>query len=127
MEENIVIKGKDLRPRDMGIMGGQLTELTLADLKPLPAPFDKPEMEPGFKAPKDTWNEKFNSDLDGFIAIDTFERPKTKEEEDELVQKFLRGVEKMLSLDTNAGILQALNLSMEYCAKCNIAQYLCWC
>ena len=93
-EEIIVIKGQDLRPRDISIMGDQLIELTVADLKPLPAPFDKPEMEPGFKAPKPDWNEKYNSHLDGFIAIDTFERPKTKEEEDELVQKFLRGVER---------------------------------
>ncbi len=89
-----MIKGQDLRPRDISIMGEQLIELTVADLKPLPAPFDKPEMEPGFKTPKPDWNEKYNSHLDGFIAIDTFERPKTKEEEDELVQKFLRGVEK---------------------------------
>ena len=117
--------GKELRPRDMGDMSEQLIELTVADLKPLPAPFDKPEMEPGFKAPKAEWNEKYNSELDGFIAIDTFERPKTKEEEDELVQKFLRGVEKMLSLDTNGGIMQVLNLTMEYCAKCNTCSGAC--
>lgn len=100
--------GKDLRPRDMGDMSEQLIELTVADLKPLPAPFDKPEMEPGFKAPKADWNEKYNSELDGFIAIDTFLRPQTQEEKDELVQKFLHGVEKMLSLDTNGGIMQVL-------------------
>ena len=67
-----MINGKDLRPRDMGNMSEQLIELTVADLKPLPAPFDKPEMEPGFKAPKQTEIEKYNSELDGFIAIDTF-------------------------------------------------------
>mgnify|MGYP001038700180 FL=1 len=120
-----MINGKDLRPRDMGNMSEQLIELTVADLKPLPAPFDKPEMEPGFKAPKADWNEKYNSELDGFIAIDTFLRPQTQEEKDELVQKFLRGVEKMLSCDTNGGIMQVLNLTMEYCAKCNTCSNAC--
>ncbi|MBQ5857553.1 MAG: (Fe-S)-binding protein, partial [Peptococcaceae bacterium] len=120
-----MIKGNEMRPRDLSIMCDQLTELTLADLKPLPAPFDKPEMEPGIKMGKPEWAEKYNAHLDGFIAIDTFERPKTKEEEDELVQKFLSGVEKMLSVETNAGILQALNLSMEYCAKCNTCSNAC--
>ena len=47
-----MIKGNELRPRDLSIMCDQLTELTLADLKPLPAPFDKPEMEPGIKMGK---------------------------------------------------------------------------
>lgn len=120
-----MIKGQDLRPRDLGVMCDQLTSLTVDDLMKLPAPFDKPEMEPGFKEPKPDWNEKYNSHLDGFIGIDTFPRPQTKEEEDELVQKFLVGVEKMLSLDTNKGILQALNLSMEYCAKCNTCSDAC--
>ena len=120
-----MIKGNELRPRDLSVMCDQLTELTLADLKPLPAPFDKPEMEPGIKMGKPEWAEKYNAHLDGFIAIDNFERPQTKEEEDELVQKFLSGVEKMLSVETNAGILQALNLSMEYCAKCNTCSNAC--
>ena len=51
-EETIVIKGQDLKPRDISIMCDQLTEVTVDDLMKLPAPFDKPEMEPGFKAPK---------------------------------------------------------------------------
>ena len=46
------MNGKDLRPRDISIMGDQLTQLTVADLKPLPAPFDKPEMEPGIRMGK---------------------------------------------------------------------------
>ena len=58
-------------------------------------------------------------------GIDTFEKPKTKEEEDELVNRFLIGVEKMLSADTNKGILQVLNLTMEYCAKCNTCSSAC--
>ena len=46
------MNGKDLRPRDISIMGDQLTQLTVADLKPLPAPLDKPEMEPGIRMGK---------------------------------------------------------------------------
>ena len=73
-----MINGKDLRPRDISIMGDQLTQLTVADLKPLPAPFDKPEMEPGIKMGKPEWAEKYNAHLDGFIAIDNFKRPQLK-------------------------------------------------
>lgn len=118
-----MINGKDLKPRDIGIMGGQLTKID--SLMPLPAPFDKPENMPGFKEPKPEWNEKYNAFLDGFIAIDTFEQPTTKEAQDALVEKFLLGVEKMLSADTNKGILQVLNLSLEYCAKCNTCSEAC--
>lgn len=117
-----MINGKDLKPRDISTIGGQLTKI---ELMPLPAPFDKPGMAPELKEAKPEWAEKYCAELDGIIAIDTFETPKTKEEQDALVQKFLRGVEKMLSEETNKGIIQALNLSMEYCAKCNTCSEAC--
>lgn len=117
-----MINGKELKPRDIGTACEQLTSI---ELMPLPAPFDKPESVPQLKEAKPEWKEKFNADLDGIIAIDTFEKPKTKEEQDALVDKFLHGVEKMLSAETNKGIIQALNLSMEYCAKCNTCSNAC--
>lgn len=118
-----MINGKDLRPIDIsGNIGQQLTSI---ELMPLPAPFDKPENVPQLKEAKPDWAEKYCAELDGVIAIDTFETPKTKEEQDALVDKFLHGVEKMLSAETNKGIIQALNLSMEYCAKCNTCSNAC--
>ncbi|MEG2948292.1 MAG: (Fe-S)-binding protein [Raoultibacter sp.] len=62
--------------------------------------------------------------MDGFVALDGLKRPATKEEEDELVRKFLVGLEKLF-LDTNNNFLQPLSLTMEYCAKCNTCSEAC--
>ena len=121
-----MIDGRKLGPRDIGkLPGEQLTFIDTEKLLPLPAPFDNPDTWPKWQEPKPEWREKYAASLDGVIAIDTFETPKTKEEQDELVRKFLSGVEKMLSNEANKGIIQCLNLSMEYCAKCNTCSNAC--
>ena len=114
---------KIIRPQDFGKPSRQLVKLD--KLMDLPAPFDKPGMEPDFTEPKDSWREKYITSLDGFIGIDTFTRPETKEEEEELVRKFLSGLEKILSEDTNRNYIQPLMLSYEYCAKCNTCSDAC--
>lgn len=118
-----MINGKDLKPRDMGKPADQLTKIDR--LMPLPGPFDKLDTAPGFKEPKEEWREKYCTTLDGFIAIDTLKRPETKEKEEEFVRKFLQGLGKMLSEETNRGIIQPLKLSIEYCAKCNTCSEAC--
>ncbi|MFZ5945962.1 MAG: (Fe-S)-binding protein [Bacillota bacterium] len=118
-----MINSKDLKPQDISKPIEQLTKIE--KLMDLPAPYDKPGMEPDFHEPKAEWVEKYCANLDGIIGIDTFERPKTKEEEQELVKKFLSGMEKMLSDETNKGIIQPLLLSLEYCAKCHTCSEAC--
>lgn len=118
-----MLDGKNMKPQDLGKPGEQLTRID--SLMPLPAPYDKPGMEPDFQEAKDDWKKKYCADLDGFVGIDTLLKPQTKEEEQELVQKFLSGVEKMLSDETNRGIIQPLLLSLEYCAKCNTCSEAC--
>ncbi len=118
-----MINGKDLRPQDMGKPSKQLTKID--KLMDLPAPYDKPGMEPDFKEPKPEWAEKYCASLDGYIGIDTLTRPETKEEEEEFVKKFLSGLEKMLSDETNRNFIQPLLLSFEYCAKCNTCSEAC--
>jgi hypothetical protein len=93
--EEIMINQKDLRPRDIGRSEEQLIKLD--NLMPLKAPYDDPEMEPPLTAPKSTWQEKYCASLDGYIGMDTLIRPKTKEEEEEFVQSFLRGLEKIFT------------------------------
>lgn len=121
-----MIDGRKIGPRDIDkLPGEQLTFIDTKNLMPLPAPFDNPDTWPKWQEAKPEWKEKYAANLDGIIGIDCFETPKTKEEQDELVRKFLSGVEKMLSAESNKGIIQCLNLSMEYCAKCNTCANAC--
>lgn len=115
---------KDLRPRDLQLPDEQLIKLNDKDIMPLPKPYDKPGMEPSFTEPKAAWKEKYCTSLDGFVALDTLTRPKTKEEEEEFVKKFLSGLDKIFS-DANGGALQPLSLTFEYCAKCNTCSEAC--
>lgn len=118
-----MLTSKELRPQDISKPIEQLTKIE--KLMDLPAPYDKPGMESPLTQPKDAWKEKYCASLDGYIGIDTLTRPQTKEEEDAFVKKFLSGLEKMLSDETNRGIIQPLLLSLEYCAKCNTCSEAC--
>ena len=119
-----MLNQKDLRPKDMGRSDEQLIKLELDQLMPLLPPYDQPGMEPPLTDPKPAWKEKFCASLDGYVGIDSLTRPKSKEEEDEFVRKFLSGLEKIFS-DANNGVLQPLLLSFEYCAKCNTCSAAC--
>lgn len=114
---------ENIKPQDIGKQSEQIYKP--GKLMPLPPPYDKPGMEPEFKAPKDGWQEDFCTSLDGFIGNDTLARPKTKEEEQEMIEKFLSGLDKIFSEETNRGFLQPLMLSFEYCAKCNTCSEAC--
>ncbi len=117
-----MVNQKDLRPKDLGKQCEQLIQLN--DLMPLSFPYDQPGMEPDFPSVKTEWKEKYCTSLDGCVAIDTMQRPKTESEEIEFVQKFLNGLEKIFS-DANNGVLQPLKLAFEYCAKCNTCSAAC--
>lgn len=113
----------NIRPQDMGKPSEQLCKIE--NLMPLPAPYDKPGMEPEFSTPKDSWKDTYCTSLDGFVGNETLIRPKTKEEEEEMVKKFLTGLERLFSDETNRNFLQPLMLSFEYCAKCNTCSEAC--
>ena len=109
-----MIDGRLIRPRDMAIRGEQLTSVNdKKNLMPLPAPFEDPATWPEMMTVKPEWRDKFYYDLDGFVAIDTFIRPQTPEEEQEICNKFLRGLEKLLNDESNKGMIQVLNLTVE--------------
>lgn len=115
-------KSADLKPSDINIETKQLVDID--SLKTLPAPYDEEGMEPEFSGAKDTWKEKYCASLDGFIGIDTMTRPSTPEEEDEFVRKFISGLEKVFA-DSNKNFLQPVQLTMDYCAKCNTCSEAC--
>lgn len=114
-----------IRPKDLLQKKEQLVGLKQEDLMPLPSPYDSPDMEPAFMPVKDSWCEHHCASLDGFVGIDTLKRPDSKEEEDRQIQAFLRGMEKLLSSETNRNWLQPAMLSLEYCAKCNTCSEAC--
>lgn len=117
-----MVNQKILRPQDLGKETDQLIQYD--NLMPLSVPYDQPGMEPDFPSVKPEWKEKYCTSLDGCVALDTLRRPKSKSEEIEFVQKFLNGLEKIFT-DANNGILQPLNLTFEYCAKCNTCSDAC--
>jgi Fe-S oxidoreductase len=111
-------KGDIVRIRDMGKPSDQLIKLTINDLMPLPPPYDKPGMEPPMTGPKSDWVKSYVTELDGYVAIDVPWKPRNRDEEEQLVKRFLEGLRKLTSKEGNWTFLQPLLLSLDYCAKC---------
>ncbi len=115
-------KSADLKPNDISKPVDQLIQVD--SLKTLPGPYSKDGMEPDFTEPKEAWKSKYCTSLDGFVGIDTLVRPSSPEEEDEFVRKFISGLEKVFA-DSNNNFLQPVQLTMDYCAKCNTCSEAC--
>ncbi|MBW1870774.1 MAG: (Fe-S)-binding protein, partial [Deltaproteobacteria bacterium] len=62
--------------------------------------------------------------LDGIVGV-KIPIPKTDQEKEELVQKFLAGLEKLFSKENNWTFLQPFLLSIENCVKCNTCADAC--
>ncbi len=101
-----------------------LTHLEGRDLMPLPPPYDGPAGQhdwPPLPAQTLAGCECFLDDT----CVVNFPQPKTKQEEDELVGKFLSGLEKLFNRDNNWTFLQPLVLTMEHCTKCQTCSDAC--
>ncbi|WAC08322.1 MAG: (Fe-S)-binding protein [Thermodesulfobacteriota bacterium] len=118
------MKKNKLTLKDMSTASGQLVELKQEEFMKLPNPYDTPEAQPPLKSLSDEVREKFECDLDGFMAIKII-RPKSREEEERLVNKFLDGLRKLLSKENNWTFFMPLMLSLEYCAKCQTCSDAC--
>jgi Fe-S oxidoreductase len=94
------------------------------DLKRLPAPFDNSDQEPPWKPLPKQIRESFECLLDDTCAV-SIPKPKSPEEERELVAKFLSGLEKLFTKENNWMFLQPLLLTMEHCAKCQTCAEAC--
>lgn len=102
----------------------QLLKIRIDDLDPLPKPFTGPQDEPPLKPIKEEWRESYVTELDGYIGIDV-PMPKNNMEERELVNKFLKGLEKLFTNNNNWTFIQPFLLSMEYCAQCQTCSDAC--
>jgi Fe-S oxidoreductase len=115
---------KRVKIEDISKPSEKLSELRKEDFKPLPEPFDTPESTPEFSPLTEKACEQFEATLDDTIAL-SLPKPKNKEEENELVRKFLSGMEKLFSKENNWTFLQPLLLSMEHCATCHTCSDAC--
>lgn len=115
---------KRIKVEDISKPSTTLSELRKEDFKPLPAPFDQPESTPDFASLSDKARENYEASLDSTLVLN-IPKPKTKEEEDELVAKFLSGLQKLFTKENNWTFLQPLLLSMDHCATCHTCSDSC--
>jgi len=95
----------------------RLPEIDLERLLPLPPPYDGVDALPPRKLLTDKTRANCDCSLDGFLAVG-MPRPQTKAEEQQLVEHFIAGLDRLLSPDDNWTFLQQLTLSLDHCAGC---------
>jgi Fe-S oxidoreductase len=115
---------ESITPKDMSLDCGQLVRLDVKRFLPLPPPYDEYDLQPGIKELTEDQKKKYESDLDGVIAV-KLPRPETGAEKRELVTKFLNGLKKLFDNENNWTFKQPLYLSLEYCAKCQTCSSAC--
>lgn len=115
---------KRVRIRDISKRNEQLVEIVPEDLARLPYPYDQTIKELSFNQLTEEQKSKYETSLDGVLAIG-IPKPKSKEEEDKLVESFLSGLIKLHSGEDNWTFLQPLMLSLEYCVKCQNCSEAC--
>ncbi len=98
----------------------KLTSVAIEDLMPLPGDFEEKEWD---ELPEDTKNN-YACILDD-VCILPIPRPKTKAEEEELVNKFISGMRKLFRKEDNWTFLTMLETTMDHCAKCNTCSESC--
>jgi Fe-S oxidoreductase len=106
-----------------GKPAAQLAHLDEGSLVPLPPPYDTWTEKP-FTPLSAAAREKYECSLDDTCAL-SLPRPASQAEQDELVRKFLSGLDKLFSDNNNWTFLQPLVLSMDHCAKCQTCAAAC--
>ena len=114
---------KFISVKDISKPSKQLAHVEMTDLIPLPPPYDDVSQY-NWGEIKEQTREECECSLDDTVVLN-LPKPKTKKEEDELVRKFLSGLEKLFTPNNNWTFLQQLTLSMDHCAKCNTCSDAC--
>ncbi|MBM3334320.1 (Fe-S)-binding protein, partial [Candidatus Sumerlaeota bacterium] len=115
---------KDFRIEDVGSPGKQWTHVSNQDLMPMPPPLDDPASEPEWRVLKQEAREKYEASLDDTLALN-IPQPKSKEEEQALVRKFLDGMSKLFSKEDNWPFLRPFMLTIAHCANCQTCSEAC--
>ncbi len=114
------MKSDDLKLTDISTEEGQLTSFPLDRLSQVPVDFDNIP----WKEFTDEQKEKFCCLLDE-VNVLNIPKPKTKEEEEALVNQFLEGMRKLFTENNNWTFLPMLETSTHYCAQCNSCSEAC--
>ncbi len=112
-----------MRPEEISKPAERLQEIKHEDLPPLPPPYDTLVEDPLAELTADQ-KIRWEHSLDGVSAI-TLPKPETLAEKEELIKKFLSGLEKLMTREDNWTFLQPLMLTLEYCAKCQTCAKAC--
>ncbi|MCX7856514.1 MAG: (Fe-S)-binding protein [Deltaproteobacteria bacterium] len=102
----------------------KLLRLKKDEFMELPFPYNKGDFEPELRELTADQFQTIDASLDGISALG-MRKPKSKEEENELVRKFISGLEKLLDPDNNWTFLMPLHHSLEYCVKCQLCSEYC--
>ncbi len=101
-----------------------LVHIETCDLMPLPVPEGDVGKDRPWTPLSANTRQTYECGLDDTCAA-SVPQPKTKDEEDALVRKFLSGLEKLFERENNWTFLQPLLLTMEHCAKCQTCADAC--
>jgi len=116
---------KKIRLQDISLRTEEpLTIVTTDDLMPLPPPLDRTGTKPPYPLLPEAKKKEVECSLDGVSAI-SLPKPKNKQEEKHLVERFLRGLEKLLSQNDNWLFWQPLIQSLETCVRCQTCSDAC--
>lgn len=80
--------------------------------------------QPPVKEPAKGWVDSYDFSLDGFAAVG-IPKPKGEDEKQELVKKFLGGLEKDLTAEGNWTFLREVLLTLDFCERCGACAEAC--
>lgn len=112
-----------ITPADISRGSAGLCRIEPGDLAPLPPPYE--DFNEAVLKPLAAEKIKgLETSPDDALAIGIAE-PANKQEEEELVRRFLAGLKKLFEKENNWTFLQPLLLSMEHCARCQTCSEAC--
>ena len=94
------------------------------ELMPLPAPLESPEKDRAWAALSEQCQSRYECGLDDTCAVN-IPKPKSREEEEQLVARFLSGLDKLFDKENNWTFLEPLLLTMEHCTGCQTCAESC--
>jgi Fe-S oxidoreductase len=116
---------KKILLRDVSIRTDEpLITVTADELMPLPPPLDQKEKKPPYSPLSESQRKNYECSLDGVSAL-SLPKPKSREEEEKLVERFLTGLGKLLSQNDNWLFWQPLTQSLESCVRCQTCSDAC--
>ncbi|MCS7281187.1 MAG: (Fe-S)-binding protein [Desulfobacterota bacterium] len=113
-----------MRISDFSKKKERLLKIKKEDLIDLPYPYNRRDLEPDIQGLTEDQLKTFDSSLDGISALG-IRMPKDRKEEEEIVRKFINGLQKLLTPENNWTFLMPLYHSLEYCVRCQLCNDHC--